>query len=240
MGRFHISKNGDPGKCDAQEGNCPLNKDGGQEAVHYPSLEEARAGEEARLSSQFSVVDSATKPEVFGYSKDGSDKRMSWPKYTEVGLQEALNKAEKLRKEGLFVTIEELHSEEKPGFEDDFPEEDDYEDEQEYEEAVEEWEESFDDHIRNDDLIFKVDVEYKAVGYQSRGAYERLLKERDTYMSGSSNSVNSLNPTRDKNLWELSWDNNSGDNGQASYRGWVTVYSNNGQIDDGSKVSRDV
>lgn len=36
--KFHISKNGTPGKCTAQEGNCPL----GESSPHFDSVEEAQ------------------------------------------------------------------------------------------------------------------------------------------------------------------------------------------------------
>lgn len=37
MAKYHIKKNGTPGICNAQEGNCPL----GGIKQHYNSLEEA-------------------------------------------------------------------------------------------------------------------------------------------------------------------------------------------------------
>lgn len=38
MSKFHITKNGTPGKCTAQEGNCPL----GGESEHFNTIEEAQ------------------------------------------------------------------------------------------------------------------------------------------------------------------------------------------------------
>ena len=57
MSKFHIKKDGTPGKCNATKGNCPL---GGSDS-HFDSAEEAQAGAQAKLEKQFGVTE---KPSV--------------------------------------------------------------------------------------------------------------------------------------------------------------------------------
>lgn len=57
MSKFHIKKDGTPGKCNATKGNCPL---GGSDS-HFDSAEEAQAAAQAKLEEQFGVTE---KPSV--------------------------------------------------------------------------------------------------------------------------------------------------------------------------------
>ena len=52
MSKFHIKKDGTPGKCNATKGNCPL---GGSDS-HFDSAEEAQASAQAKLEEQFGVT----------------------------------------------------------------------------------------------------------------------------------------------------------------------------------------
>ena len=57
MSKFHIKKDGTPGKCNATKGNCPL---GGSDS-HFDSADEAQAAAQAKLEEQFGVTE---KPSV--------------------------------------------------------------------------------------------------------------------------------------------------------------------------------
>lgn len=52
MAKFHIKKDGTPGQCHANKGNCPL---GGSDS-HFESAEAAQEESQKRLESQFGVV----------------------------------------------------------------------------------------------------------------------------------------------------------------------------------------
>jgi len=53
MARYHINpETGNPNKCSAQAGNCPFKSEAGDEATHYSSKNEARAGYEQKMESQ--------------------------------------------------------------------------------------------------------------------------------------------------------------------------------------------
>lgn len=50
MARYHIKKDGTPGICHAQPGNCPL----GGEGEHYPSMEAAQAAADSQNAHEYS------------------------------------------------------------------------------------------------------------------------------------------------------------------------------------------
>lgn len=59
MSKFHVGPSGNPGRCIANEGNCPY----GADAPHYDSVESARKGYENSQSAQIMSLSKHSRPE---------------------------------------------------------------------------------------------------------------------------------------------------------------------------------